>query len=71
MKFLAPKHWPVGTRRGYCWMAPGIEEGCVMKVGFPFKCFWDELGVDFDEFVVHHMSINIRDEYIKAEWQKR
>ena len=34
MKHLAPTHWPKGTRRGYCWLPPGSNSKCVMKVGF-------------------------------------
>jgi len=32
MKHLAPTHWPKGTRRGYCWLPPGSNAKCVMKV---------------------------------------
>ena len=34
MKHLAPTHWPKGTRRGYCWLPPGSDKKCIMKVGF-------------------------------------
>ena len=34
MKQLAPTHWPKGTRRGYCWLPPGSDKKCIMKVGF-------------------------------------
>ena len=32
MKFLAPSHWPVGQRKGYCWLPPDSNNKCVMKV---------------------------------------
>lgn len=42
-----------------------------MKVGFPFQTFWDELAVDFDEFVVYHLNYRVEDEYIAKEWHNR
>ena len=33
MKHLAATHWPEGTRRGYCWLPPGSDKKCIMKVG--------------------------------------
>lgn len=71
MKYLAPRFWPIGTRKGYCWLPPGSSHKCVMKEGFPFQVFWDELGVDFDEYIIYHMSTRVDDDYVKAEWHKR
>lgn len=47
MADLAPEHWPVGKRTGFCY-APR-DGTCVMKNGNPFTNFWDEYGVDFDD----------------------
>lgn len=47
MAELAPEHWPVGKRTGFCY-APR-DGTCEMKNGNPFTNFWDEYGVDFDE----------------------
>jgi len=71
MKFLAPKYWPVGKRIGYCWLPPRSKAECKMKNGFPFKTFWDEVGVDFDGYMVYHLGSNPEDEYVKQEWMKR
>ena len=71
MNHLAPMHWPLGKRKGYCWLPPGSKDVCEMKVGFPFKAFWDELGVDFDDYVVYHMVPNVEDDYVRTEWQNR
>ena len=71
MKYLAPNHWPKGERKGYCWLPRNSKAECTMKVGFPFKTFWDELGIDFDQFVVYHMNYRVEDEYIAKEWHNR
>ena len=33
MEHLAPKHWPVGHRIGFCWLPPNSDAKCVMKEG--------------------------------------
>lgn len=69
MKHLAPSHWPEGKRRGYCWLPPGSTAKCVMKEGNPFKPFWDELEVDFDEKIVYHLGTHAQDPYERDKWQ--
>jgi len=32
MKHLAPTYWPKGKRCGYCWLPPGSNAKCIMKV---------------------------------------
>lgn len=71
MKHLAPTHWPKGTRRGYCWLPPRSDRKCIMKEGNPFKPFWDELEVDFDEKIVYHLGIHVQDPYEREQWQKK
>ncbi|PFX25598.1 GDP-fucose protein O-fucosyltransferase 1-like [Stylophora pistillata] len=71
MKHLAPTHWPKGIRRGYCWLPPGSDRKCIMKEGNPFKPFWDELEVDFDEKIVYHLGIHIQDPYERDQWQRK
>lgn len=71
MKHLAPTHWPKGTRRGYCWLPPRSDRKCIMKEGNPFKPFWDELEVDFDEKIVYHLGIHVQDPYEREQWQTK
>lgn len=70
MKHLAPTYWPKGKRHGYCWLPPGSTMKCIMKEGVPFKPFWDELEVDFDEKIVYHLSIRVQDPYDRDQWKK-
>ncbi|KAK2181134.1 hypothetical protein NP493_409g01017 [Ridgeia piscesae] len=56
MKHLAPKHWPVGHRIGFCWLPQNSDAKCVMKEGNPFGPFWDGLKVDFDDYIIYHLS---------------
>ena len=71
MKYLAPKYWPKGKRKGYCWLPYGSKQRCVMKEGFPFKAFWDELGVDFDDYIIYHTAYNMEDPYVLSEWMSQ
>lgn len=71
MKHLAPTHWPKGTRHGYCWLPPRSDRKCIMKEGNPFKPFWDELEVDFDEKIVYHLGIHLQDPYEREQWQTK
>ncbi|XP_068678139.1 LOW QUALITY PROTEIN: GDP-fucose protein O-fucosyltransferase 1-like [Montipora foliosa] len=70
MKHLAPSHWPKGKRHGYCWLPPGSSAQCRVKDGNPFKPFWDELGVDFDEKIVYHLGTRVQDPYERDKWKK-
>ena len=38
--------------------------------GNPFKPFWDELGVDFEEKIVYHLGIRVQDPYERDQWKK-
>ena len=38
--------------------------------GNPFKPFWDELGVDFEEKIVYHLGIRVHDPYERDQWKK-
>lgn len=41
----------------------------LMKEGNPFKPFWDELEVDFDEKIVYHLGTHVQDPYERDKWQ--
>ena len=57
MKHLAPTHWPKGTRRGYCWLPPGSNSKCVMKVGFNDDDADGDGGGDDDDNKFYHISL--------------
>ena len=40
-----------------------------VKEGNPFKPFWDELEVDFDEKIVYHLGTHAQDPYERDKWQ--
>ena len=42
-----------------------------LQEGFPFKTFWDDLGVDFDDYVVYHLSFYADDHYVLEEWKEK
>ncbi|EDO39909.1 predicted protein [Nematostella vectensis] len=71
MSFIAPTVWPAGKRVGYCWLPPGSSTKCQMKDGNPFRPFWDELGVDFDDYEVFHLSYHTRDAYVRHQWKQQ
>ena len=71
MQHLAQKNWPIGQRKGYCWLPLGNKGKCVMKEGLPFKAFWDGFNIEFDERIVYHLSFYADDKYVKEEWKSK
>ncbi|KAK3751827.1 hypothetical protein QZH41_013285, partial [Actinostola sp. cb2023] len=39
--------------------------------GNPFQQFWDDLGVNFDDYVLYQMGNNVEDSYVQHEWQEK
>ena len=60
MAHMAPTHWPVENRKGFCWGTQGTE--CNMSQGNPHGSFWKELGVN--EFT---SSINFQMDYSETD----
>ncbi|XP_077991696.1 GDP-fucose protein O-fucosyltransferase 1-like [Glandiceps talaboti] len=77
IKHLAPSHWPVGKRHGYCWLPSNSKDTCKMKEGNPFGPFWDSFNVDFDDYVIYHMSsyidgdVNGYSKHLTQEWMSQ
>ena len=54
------------------WCQAQSKQKCLSyQEGNPFKPFWDELEVDFDEKIVYHLGIHVQDPYERVQWQKK
>ncbi|XP_033643156.1 GDP-fucose protein O-fucosyltransferase 1-like [Asterias rubens] len=71
MKNLAPKVWPIGKRKGFCYTYRQ-DSSCMMKEGNPFGPFWDNFKVDFDSYVEYGAGLNYEASSQNArKWNER
>ncbi|PIK56752.1 protein O-fucosyltransferase 1 [Apostichopus japonicus] len=77
MKHFGDTKWPVGERRGYCWLPQNSPNECQMKNGNPFGPFWDGFHIDFDEYIkfgiTNQADITNADRmvWLKSEWDQK
>ena len=69
MKELAPKYWPKGQRRGYCWLPPNSDAKCQLKE-HSFAYFWDHFNIDFDDYVRYHLPYDTRHLHAVQQWHE-
>lgn len=69
MKDLAPKYWPKGQRRGYCWLPPNSDAKCQLKE-HSFAYFWDHFNIDFDDYVRYYLPYDTRHPHAVQQWHE-